>query len=96
MARPRAPVYKMEGAEPLKAELKQLREVCDTLAELTPAEVNSRLQDAIAAVEAGARATVKISRGSCPVGYGLDHNKKAIACDTAIAILRTIKQAKGW
>lgn len=94
--RPKAPIYRTENAEPLKAELDQLQEVCKDLTPHMPGYMMERLMAAIGAVEEASKATVPIKKGGCSVGYGLDATQKAIACDTAIAILRQIKAAKGW
>lgn len=97
----KAPVYRTKEAEPCKDEIARLRVVCGELAASCSAAVEaSRLLDdlrqAIDAVEAAAKATVPIRSGSVPIGYGLDKHRKAVACDTAIAILKQIKAEKGW
>lgn len=94
----KAPIYREQGATPLQPQFELLREVClDLLATSSvPREIADKLNAALDAVEVAIKANTKISRGGSTIGYGLDREKKAIACDTAIAILRTIRGVKAW
>lgn len=53
-------------------------------------------QSALGDVKVGMYATVPLTRNGQEVGYGVSKVDKAIACDTAIAILRQIKAIKAW
>lgn len=91
-----APVYKTENQLPLQAEFNKLQDICEQLHKHTPGELHVQLEVALGDLRAAARAVVPINRAGGRVGYGIDKTQKAIACDTAIAIIRQIKALKAW
>jgi len=92
----KAPVYTTQNHLPLQAEFDKLRDICEQLRKYTPSELHIQLEVALGDLRAAARAVVPISRAGGHVGYGIDKTQKAIACDTAIAIIRQIKALKAW
>jgi hypothetical protein len=96
MTRPKAPIYQNRNARPLANEIKELRNICEKVRDMVPVELWTELMIAIQDVEDGATASVEITSHGRTAGWAISKQKKAIACDQAIAILRNIKSTKGW
>lgn len=93
----KAKVYTMNGQQTQTGAVDKLRSIATQLQVRQPANpLIVALFEAIDDVERSLKATVPISRGSRPVGYGVDGSLKNIACDHAIAVLREIKREKAW
>lgn len=94
----KAPVYDRRFFQAMQGELQALRELLPKIREHIPAELAAQLISAVAAVGKSLEAIQPIHRGSAvePIGFGVRKVEKAIACDTAIAILRQIKALKAW
>lgn len=91
-----APIYRENACSPLSKEVEKLEALCVQFREFTPPELYDQLNEALDALRVAARATIPITKGSMRWGYGIDKAKKAVACDTAIAIIRQIKAFKAW
>lgn len=90
------PIYHEEGHQIMKTELAQLRAAVDEVSGYAPGDLMTALRGAVTDVEEACKATRTITKGGCAIGSGIDKAKKAIACDTAIAVIRQIKAARAW
>jgi len=91
-----APIYTDRNHLPLQAEFDKLWVVCMQLREYAPSELSNQLEAAFTDLQAATRANLPITKGLTQIGYGISKAKKAVACDTAIAIIRQIKALKAW
>jgi hypothetical protein len=66
------------------------------LRECVPSELSNQLEAAFTDLQAATRANLPITKTGMRIGYGINKANKAIACDTAIAIIRQIKALKAW
>jgi len=89
------PIYR-ENHQIMVKELTELTNIVDEISGYAPGDLMTKLRDAVTRVEEACVATRSITKGVCEVGVGVGKVEKAIACDTAIAILRQIKSIKAW
>lgn len=91
-------IYRNENFEPFDAEFRRLEEIAGELraSGIVPDALITELDRAVRDCRQASMACRRVTRGGRQVGYGVDGSAKAIACETAIAILREIKKAKGW
>lgn len=89
------PIYQ-EGHQIMKAELAQLRAAVDEVSSYAPDDLMTSLREAVICVEEACEANKTITKGGRACGAGIDKAKKAIACDTAIAVIRQIKAVRAW
>ena len=59
-------------------------------------ELLKQLHDAVFELEEKMKATIPISKGNSPSGFGVSKVQKGIAADSVISVVRAIKSLKGW
>jgi hypothetical protein len=89
----KAPIYREKGVQVVPTLIQKLRDIAN---QFPDCENKTQLLMAIDEVEEQTTTSVKINKGNMTVGFGLDKTKKAIACDTAISILKQIRALGGW
>jgi hypothetical protein len=97
-------IYANYGDSPLAERVAALWQVVEQLRLVTPPDLVKQLADAVSDLEKACQAVVPVSRPpqkkaglyKGAKGYGINAAKKAIACDTAMSILKQIKAVRGW
>ena len=91
----KAPYYTTENVATQPALISSLREAIKAIENDAPKELMQELWRAFGEVEESLKATVPIKR-HVRVGFGVSKEKKAIACDAIISVVRQIKASKAW